>query len=240
MNTSKKSSYGYGLFETMKIVNKRPKHARRHLDRMFASAENLLHMENLDELRKKAGQMLDTDFECNAIKLIISDEGLMLEEKDFNYSSDIYEKGVDHKIVKERRYSENVLLKHKTLNYLDNYLALKQIPVRFFDALFTNEKGQICEGAKSNIFFIKGDSLYTPEIGCGLLPGIIRGHILEHYKVKETFIKAQEITQFEGAFVTNSLIGVAPVKCIVYDEKEIEFSLDNKLMDILKKEYKNG
>ena len=54
--------------------------------------------------------------------------------------------------------------------------------------------------------------IYTPQLSCGLLPGILREYIMERFQVTETIIYPDELMYYEECFVTNSLMGVMPVR----------------------------
>ena len=77
-----------------------------------------------------------------------------------------------------------------------------------------NTKGQLCEGTVSNIFFVRKNKIYTPQLLCGLLPGILREYVLETSDVKETVIYPEELMYYDECFVTNSLMGIMPVRQI--------------------------
>ena len=49
----------------------------------------------------------------------------------------------------------------------------------FDDALFMNERGEVTEGAISNVFMEKDGRWLTPPVECGLLAGVYRRHLLE-------------------------------------------------------------
>ena len=79
------------------------------------------------------------------------------------------------------------------------------------ERIFLNTKGQISEGTVSNIFFVRSGKLYTPDLSCGLLPGILREYLCETENVEEAVIYPAELGQYEECFVTNSLMGIMPV-----------------------------
>ena len=58
---------------------------------------------------------------------------------------------------------------------------------------------------------MRNGKLYTPDLSCGLLPGILREYLCETENVEETVIYPEELGQYEECFVTNSLMGVMPV-----------------------------
>ena len=80
------------------------------------------------------------------------------------------------------------------------------------EKIFINTKGQISEGTVCNVFFVRKNMIYTPQLSCGLLPGILREYIMERFQVTETIIYPDELMYYEECFVTNSLMGVMPVR----------------------------
>ena len=47
-----------------------------------------------------------------------------------------------------------------------------------FDAIFCNTRGEVCEGARSNVYVERDGVLLTPPVSSGLLPGVMRRHLL--------------------------------------------------------------
>jgi para-aminobenzoate synthetase/4-amino-4-deoxychorismate lyase len=81
----------------------------------------------------------------------------------------------------------------------------------YFDVIFTNKKGEITEGAISNIFIEKKGKLYTPPIHCGLLNGIMRKQIIKKRKAKEKVLKIEDLVSAENIYLTNSVRGIMKV-----------------------------
>jgi len=124
-----------------------------------------------------------------------------------------------------RRSSSSPILKLKSLNYLENIIARREAMAQGFDeAVFLNERGEITEGSASNIFWLKDGILFTPSLECGLLPGVIRGVVIDIAKgvgirVEEGHFDLDNLMSSQCAFFTNSLVGAVPVPWI--DEFEI-------------------
>jgi len=76
--------------------------------------------------------------------------------------------------------STEPLLYHKT-TYRPWYdEAMKKIKAgEIFDEIFFNEKGELTEGARSNIILEINGKLFTPPVECGLLNGVLRRHLLQ-------------------------------------------------------------
>ena len=105
----------------------------------------------------------------------------------------------------------------KTFNYLDCIMArMESKEAGYDDALLLNSKGFVTESAVSNIFLVKNKKLVTPSLKSGLLPGITRKTILKlapilGLKVKETFVKPQDLYNADEVFLTNTLMELLPV-----------------------------
>ena len=79
---------------------------------------------------------------------------------------------------------------------------------------FCNSRGELCEGAATNLFFVRNRELLTPQLSCGILPGIMRRFILEHFPVTECVLRPSDLTSMDECFVTNSLMGIMPVQSL--------------------------
>lgn len=124
-----------------------------------------------------------------------------------------------------RRNETSPFVYHKTMNYGDCILEKRRSGKAGMDErIFLNTKGQICEGTVSNIFFVRDGRIYTPAIDSGLLPGTVREYICESEAVTQTVIFPDELSSYQECFVTNSLMGVMPVKLlgnISFEERNV-------------------
>ena len=76
-----------------------------------------------------------------------------------------------------------------------------------------NERGQVCEGTITNVFADFGDGvLLTPRIDCGLLPGVLRGELLDTGKAEEAVFSFDDLKSAKAVFVGNSLRGLIPAR----------------------------
>ena len=82
-----------------------------------------------------------------------------------------------------------------------------------FDSLFRNEHGEVCEGARSNVFVREGRRLLTPPLRCGLLPGTLRSALIDSGEACEAVLTVADIkaASREGRLrVGNALRGLMP------------------------------
>lgn len=111
-------------------------------------------------------------------------------------------------LASERTDSDNVFLYHKTTNrnfYDTRYQAVRQSG--FHEMLFLNRKGELTEGTVSNVFARKGTRWFTPELECGLLPGIWRRRQIEILNAEEKVLFPADLMDADEIRIGNSLRG---------------------------------
>ena len=89
----------------------------------------------------------------------------------------------------------------------------------FTDSLMLDHEGNVAEATSANIFFKdKNDQLHTP-IPDSFLDGITRKTVIDlakskNIKVNERKISPDELSNFEGCFITGTAAEITPVSCI--------------------------
>ncbi|WP_424192902.1 chorismate-binding protein [Ampullimonas aquatilis] len=110
------------------------------------------------------------------------------------------------------------LLQHKTTRRSHYDSAIQQAEAQgAFDMLFCNEAGELTEGGRSNLLVKLNGQWCTPPLACGVLPGIMRGVLLEdaNWPVREQVLTLADLQQAEALAVCNALRGVLPACLIV-------------------------
>jgi len=133
----------------------------------------------------------------------------------------------------ERKDPGSKVINHKLRSSIFHKLILDG----GYEALLVNEKGQITEGSRSNIFFLKNDTLVTAPDNM-ILCGITRKHILdicrEHdIKVRLACVRADRITDYDAIFMTGTSPMVLPFSSV--DDKVFRVRLP--LIEKLRKLY---
>jgi para-aminobenzoate synthetase/4-amino-4-deoxychorismate lyase len=83
----------------------------------------------------------------------------------------------------------------------------------FCDVLFLNQRGEVTEGAVSNIFVEKEGRWFTPPIECGLLPGVYRRHLLETQpRIEPRILTMQDLKDADVIYLTNAVRGLRRVE----------------------------
>lgn len=207
--------FGIGAFETVAVEEGRPMLLRRHYERLQRAAEFLGFGISMEEIGGKVEQSLvqpDMKKGRKVLKITVSPQNVLVTTRENTYRVDDYKRGFTADLSRVRRNETSPFTYHKTLNYGDCLLEKRQAKARGVDEpIFLNGRGELAEGATTNLFLVRDGKVFTPSVASGLLPGIIRAYICEICQVEERVIQPQEIMECQEMFLTNSLLGVMPV-----------------------------
>jgi len=78
------------------------------------------------------------------------------------------------------------------------------------EVVFVDEPGFVTEGSWSNIFVERGGVLLTPPLSLGLLPGVLRGELIDKGRAVESHLRIADLS--DGFFIGNSLRGLVPAR----------------------------
>jgi branched-chain amino acid aminotransferase len=105
----------------------------------------------------------------------------------------------------------------KVTNYLEALLAVREARTRGAqEALIVDGRGEVVEGATSNVFVVKDGRLATPPVDAGILAGITRAYILEvaaaaGLVVDERRLRPESLYEADEVFVTSSIRELVPL-----------------------------
>ncbi len=108
-------------------------------------------------------------------------------------------------IAKKRFASRDPWLRHKTTRREIYESALAEAQGAD-EVVFLNEKHEICEGARTNVFVGVEGALLTPPVSSGLLPGVLRADLLSRGEAREKILALDDLRG--GFFLGNSLRGL--------------------------------
>jgi 4-amino-4-deoxychorismate lyase len=93
--------------------------------------------------------------------------------------------------------SHESLLQHKTTHrpWYDPTTQWLTAHHDFFDLIFVNERAELCEGSRSNIYLKQDNDWVTPPLACGLLGGVMREHLLSTHQVREAVLTRTDFEQ---------------------------------------------
>lgn len=196
------NSRNWRLIETIKTENLTPLLWNEHLNRLKKSAQDLNFVFNDD--------ILNIKFDKDGIYRILLSKNGNFELQFYPFNKIITNKiSISNKIVN----SKDVFLQYKTTYrpYYEETLS-KINAQEIFDEIFFNEKGELTEGARSNIVLEIGNNLYTPPISCGLLAGTFRETLLKNNQIHEKILYKSDLYNANKIYCINSVRGMRLVQ----------------------------
>lgn len=220
--------WGVGLFETMLVVRDRVTLERAHFERMADGARQLTIPEPEEGAWAEAIRSA-LRVEAGAEELAIRCTYLNSEPNGSAPSWTIVGRAFEIPPVTLRRRNRGrvVLLppsiqrampQLKSISHLASVVGLRHAEERDADeGLFTTAGGGLLEGTATNVFAVEGQTLVTPPVEAGILPGIVRGWVIENaprvgWSVKTRLLGRDDL--LGGSFLTGSLTGLAPVRSV--------------------------
>ncbi|UFS72617.1 aminodeoxychorismate synthase component I [Geomonas sp. RF6] len=101
-------------------------------------------------------------------------------------------------------HSRDPLLYHKT-TCRPLYDEERARHPEYDELIFVNERGEITEGANSNVVALVDGELLTPPRECGLLPGVLREELLERGEIRERVLTRGDLEKAQAVYIINSV-----------------------------------
>lgn len=227
---------GDGLFETFKSESGDIQFFSEHFERLEKSAKffsipllrdhsglleacnNLLHINNLLDTTASLRITLSRGVALRGINIPAEQNPtLLISASQYHPSKDYYPSVF---ITSAQRNQHSPIVKHKTLNYLEQILARTEAQKNGFDeGLMINGDGFITECSCANIFFVRNEEVITPHIDSGILPGVVRRKVIDlciksNIRIIEKDVSVEEALGADEVFQTNSLIGIQYLSAI--------------------------
>jgi 4-amino-4-deoxychorismate lyase len=187
----------------------------RHLARLYGSATELGFRYDPDKVGEALSSAVSSSGIALRTRLVLSHDG------EATASAQPYEPLAADKVwllrlARTRLDSHDTLLRHKTSRrQVYTHARAEYLITQADEVLLANERGEICEGTITNVFADLGDGmLATPRLDCGLLPGVLRGELLDEGRAREAIYSYDELKSAKTLFVGNSLRGLIPAKVI--------------------------
>jgi branched-chain amino acid aminotransferase len=228
--------YGDGVFEGIRVYNRRIFRLDTHLDRLYASALALALDVPLDRKHMAAaiGEAVRRNRqEDGYIRLVITrgagDLGIdprtcpkpsvIIIVTDIRvYPRELYAAGVKVITSATRQVSHEAFdPRVKSLNYLKNILAkIDAQRAGAHEAIMLNAAGFIAECTADNLFVVRHGRLLTPSPQDGALEGVTRGAVLElaaeaGIAAQETHLTRYDVYTADECFLTGTGAEVMPV-----------------------------
>ena len=228
--------YGDGVFEGIRVYNRRVFRLDKHLERLYASAKATwlqIPLTMTELVRVTEDVVAKSAIPDAYIRLIVTrgvgDLGLdprkcerpsiiCIVDHIELYPADRYEKGLTAiSAATPIHHRESVSPRIKSLNYLAHILAkVEGIAAGVDEVLMLDPAGFIAEASGENIFVVTNGTLKTPPPYAGILRGVTRDVVLElardaTYAVEETPLSRYDLYTADELFLTGTAAEIIAV-----------------------------
>lgn len=259
---SRAVAYGDGCFETLRSYEARFLQLEKHIDRLHAAMEYLgiditADLEKAG-IKEQIRQLIDRNELWNeqaAVRIQVWREGPLGYDPGteagvgWAITASVLSETISAPItlveVPTRRIPADALNGSFKLSNGINYIRA-QLEAREQggdDALMVTTDGYISETTIANIFWIKDNIIYTPNLECDILPGITRSILtgiirsLDEVNLVKGQYKPEKIYQSDAAWVCNSLREIKPVQQVDSHSLDTEHPVIEQLKEAMD-EYK--
>ena len=225
--------YGDGLFETLAAFEGNCPWFPDHYQRLAAGCERLaIPLPDEQVLLREVEQAAKGQRKAVVKILLTSGRGgrgyrrpvvlqpcrIVMRHDWPEYPDAYWQDGVALKLCQTRLGSNPALAGIKHLNRLEQVLARNEWQdTEYTEGLMCDLQGNVIEGTMSNVFVIRGNTLYTPNLATCGVEGVMRSWVLDNahkfdIEVGEAELSVEDIKTADEVMLTNSLIGLWPVR----------------------------
>jgi len=230
------------VYEVVKVIEGMPLFMEEHLLRLKRSSDltgNTLYVDDAYIFNQVYKLIEINKIRRGRIKFVIvfytdGQHFYALQAEDIEPSPELYQNGIKIQSLMLERQNPEAKIIHPDYNkVVTEILKNKDI----FEVLLVKSDGKVTECSRANIFFIKGNDLYTP-FSKDVLSGITRSCVFniaesQRLKLTETDIRIEDLSEFESAFITGTSPGVLPVSQI----DNVFFSIKNQTLQTVSDSY---
>jgi branched-subunit amino acid aminotransferase/4-amino-4-deoxychorismate lyase len=234
-------TYGYGVYETLKVRKRILYFAELHAQRLLYSASviGLAHDFTAENIAQWVRNLVRANQSADAnIKILFV--GGASAEKARLYIMSLNPLFPDRKLYRDGGTAvvyrgERVYPQAKTLNMLVSTLAFRQARAALaYDALLCTQGGLLTEGTRTNLFFTDGAEVFTPPADTALegLTKLTLAKALkeEGVRLSERPLPEAELSRWAGYFLTSTSTKVLPLSRI----GELSFEIPGLTRRIMK------
>jgi len=218
---NKEVQFGFGVYESLKVIEGKVLYLEDHLQRLYNSAEGLglRHSFNSPTISLWIEALLVVDGVREATLRILLMGGpepvlFITAMPMLSYPDTWYRQGVAVTTYNGERFLPHI----KSCSLLLNYLALRAAQeAGAFEALLVDREGRVLEGTRSNFFACKGDVVHTAPDNL-VLEGVTRDKILKAivqlgYRISFDSPTLAEVRSgyYDELFISSTSMGALPV-----------------------------
>jgi 4-amino-4-deoxychorismate lyase len=223
--------YGDGVFETLRICNGSIPMWEYHQQRLknaqgilglplddFLSQWNSFVVRNLGSLENVCAKLVISRGEGPRGYKVPKQANLNWWLKITDLPNKLVNEGFRLTLCQHALSRQPALAGIKHLNRLDQVMARSEWGEQdnFDEGIMFNIDGDVIEGTMSNIFWLKGDHLFTPDLSQEGIDGCVRRWVINQKShnlsvITKKNVKLDQLLTADGVFITNSLMGIQKV-----------------------------
>jgi para-aminobenzoate synthetase / 4-amino-4-deoxychorismate lyase len=206
----------FALFETMYATMRGCRNLNRHIERLRASASYFGFGFDEDAIRVALAQACAglADTQAYRMRLVLEPDGSCHLQ---TAALAGLTTPVKLLLAPDHTRADDLFLRHKTTvraRYDAAWHAAEEVGA--FDMLFVNERGELTEGGRSNLFLRLDGRWLTPSLGAGVLPGVMRSVLLADpaWSATECRLDLDDLRRAEHVVACNSLRGALAAQIV--------------------------
>jgi para-aminobenzoate synthetase/4-amino-4-deoxychorismate lyase len=215
---------GFELFETMYATREEGvRHLMRHLERLSSSATTLgFRLDDIHAIRAQIAAKCETlpTQTPHRMRLALSKNGTV--QIIAAVLTPLADSTVGVLLGPDQAFpateAGDPLLRHKTTRRAHFDRGWREAEAKgAFDTLFFNERGELTEGGRSNVFVKLAGRWWTPPLASGVLPGVMRSVLLEEaseLQAAEKVLTQADVLNAEALLICNALRGALPARIV--------------------------
>lgn len=244
--------YGHGVFETLAVVDGTPLLWGEHYARLSAACAQLQIAVPPESLLRAEAATICAEQQSAVLKIVITagsggrgyrspPSGVTRRIVSLwpwpEYPSQYAREGIALFECRTPAAAHAALGGFKHLHCIDRVLAHAEWQDDYAEGVMCNAAGEIVSGTMSNLFLVVGRRIDTPALVDSGVRGIMRAQVRQaasqlRIECRECILKIDDLIHADAAFITNSLIGLWPVKQFKqrsYSIGEITRSIQKKI-----------
>ena len=234
-------------YEVVRVIGGRPLFLGEHYARLTATAESIGQTLpfSLAELEGHISRLAEANgVKDYNVKLICNDfhrgwKSYLFFTPTAYPTAEMYEKGVKTDLLPSVRENPHAKIINQSLRDRADALMAEE---GLYEAVLVNERGEITEGSKSNLFFIRDGVLCTSPAD-GVLLGVTRQRILrlaraDGIPVREEIIRADGLSAYRAAFISGTSPKVLPVARMGERDMDVDDPVLRRVMALYDEEIR--
>lgn len=204
------SNFDFYIFETLLVKGGKVCHLELHLERLRQSAHFFGFKYNEETVQLKMHEAIANTSQNYRLRTELQQNGTVTA-----IAEPLQAFTGSHRITwaSQNTDSKNLFYRYKTSRrdlYDNEFKNFRE--KGYYDILFVNEKNQLTEASRHNVFLLIDGQWYTPPLEVGILNGVERQKQIKSLSAKEKILFKSDVDRAQEILLTNSVRGCVSVR----------------------------